>query len=85
MEELIEHHRVRVEEITGLLKQEGAMDAYSTAKQMTWDMDYDSWDEFPLMQKWFASGEALAHLKHLELNGSVSRFMENNRFYFSIV
>jgi len=28
---------------------------------MTWDLA-GSWEEFPLSQKWFATGEAIAHL-----------------------
>jgi hypothetical protein len=28
-----------------------------------------SWDQFPSVQKWFALGETIAHLKHLEACG----------------
>ena len=37
---------------------------------MHWDMTYSSWDEFPIPQKWFATGEAIAHLRYLEEQGS---------------
>ncbi len=33
---------------------------------MTWNVDCDSWDSFPVVQSFFATGEAFAHLKYLE-------------------
>jgi len=45
------------------------------AGRMTWDMTYGSWDDFPVVQQWFATGEALAHLKYLEDKGLVVRDM----------
>ncbi len=65
IEELKKHHRTRADEVLSILHQ-GSQDAYEVASQMTWDMTYDSFDEFPIAQKWFAAGEALAHLKYLE-------------------
>ncbi len=63
--ELKEHHRRRLEEIIKILNS-GAKNAYQVASVMRWDIDYRSWDEFPVLQKWFATAEAIAHLKHLE-------------------
>ena len=40
---------------------------------MTWDLDCDSWEEFPRAQKWFATGEAIAHLRYLERKGLIFR------------
>ena len=40
---------------------------------MTWDIKADSWEAFPLNQKWFATGEALAHLEYLMEAGQVAR------------
>ena len=36
---------------------------------MSWDIVSDSWDLFPVSQKWFATGEAIAHLKYLKEKG----------------
>jgi hypothetical protein len=49
---------------------------------MTWDLSYDSWDLFPVAQKWFAAGEALAHLKYLETRGIVRREIINQKTVF---
>jgi hypothetical protein len=43
------------------------------ASQMTWDIDSESWDQFPVAQKWFATGEAISHLRYLEEEGKLVR------------
>jgi glyoxylase-like metal-dependent hydrolase (beta-lactamase superfamily II) len=68
--ELKEHHRVRTEEVLTILKG-GPQDAYRVAAQMTWDMSYRTFEEFPVQQKWFAAGEAMAHIRYLEVLGRV--------------
>ena len=62
--ELKNHHKKRVAEILDILKQ-GPMNAYQVAGHMHWDVKCDSWEEFPSYQKWFAAGEAIAHLEYL--------------------
>jgi glyoxylase-like metal-dependent hydrolase (beta-lactamase superfamily II) len=66
--ELREHHRERAEEVARILKGRPGT-AYEVASKMSWDIDYPSFDQFPLSQRWFATGEALAHLRHLESHG----------------
>jgi glyoxylase-like metal-dependent hydrolase (beta-lactamase superfamily II) len=63
--ELKEHHRERNEEILTILA-EGPLNAYQVASRMSWDISYKTWEDFPIPQKWFAAGEALAHLQYLE-------------------
>jgi len=65
IKELIEHHRVRANEVLSILEK-GDRNAYQTAAEMTWDIKADSWDDFPVSQKWFAVGEAIAHIRYLE-------------------
>jgi hypothetical protein len=57
--------------------------AYQTASQMSWDIVAKSWDNFPVMQKWFATGEAIAHLLYLENLGLIQREIRNGLIYFS--
>jgi glyoxylase-like metal-dependent hydrolase (beta-lactamase superfamily II) len=80
--ELKEHHRHRIGEVMGILESEGQT-AYQTASQMTWDIDCSRWEDFPVPQKWFATGEALAHLLYLERAGKVKRGWRDRRAYFS--
>ncbi|MBW2060257.1 MAG: MBL fold metallo-hydrolase [Deltaproteobacteria bacterium] len=65
IEELKTHHRNRCNEVLSILE-EGDKNAYQVASKMTWDITYKTWDEFPVSQKWFATGEANAHLVFLE-------------------
>jgi glyoxylase-like metal-dependent hydrolase (beta-lactamase superfamily II) len=64
IEELRRHHDDRAREVLAILR-EGGCTAYEVASRMTWDIVCDSWDLFPVAQKWFAVGEAIAHIKYL--------------------
>ncbi|MDI6878948.1 MAG: MBL fold metallo-hydrolase [Desulfitobacteriaceae bacterium] len=68
IQELKNHHAQRAEEILAILAS-GAYQAYDVAARMTWDMTYKNWAEFPVSQKWFATGEAISHLQYLENKG----------------
>jgi glyoxylase-like metal-dependent hydrolase (beta-lactamase superfamily II) len=81
--ELIEHHQTRAEEVLSILEK-GATNAYQIASQLSWDIDCDSWDLFPVSQKWFATGEALAHLKYLDEKGIIKREIRGDRIEFSL-
>jgi len=70
--ELKEHHERRLKEILSILGDD-PQTAYQVASQMTWDLDCDSWEEFPRAQKWFATGEAIAHMRYLERKGLIVR------------
>lgn len=70
--ELKEHHRIRLEEVISILENE-TRTAYEVASRMSWDIKSDSWEDFPRAQKWFAMGEAIAHLRYLEEEGVVVR------------
>jgi glyoxylase-like metal-dependent hydrolase (beta-lactamase superfamily II) len=79
--ELKEHHQTRIEEILSILDK-GAKTAYQIASQMSWDLDCGSWDLFPVSQKWFATGEAIAHLKYLDEKGTIKRETSGDRIKF---
>jgi glyoxylase-like metal-dependent hydrolase (beta-lactamase superfamily II) len=80
--ELIEHHRVRANEAISIVAQE-PQTAYKTASQMTWDIVAKSWADFPVMQKWFATAEAISHLRYLENLGLVWREERNGLIFFA--
>ncbi len=72
IEELKRHHADRLTEVLSILKA-GALNAFQVASQMTWDIDSESWGQFPVAQKWFATGEAISHLRYLEEEGQLVR------------
>jgi len=73
--ELKKHHRTRAKEVLQILGK-GPMNAFQVASEMTWDMSYESWEQFPVSQKWFATGEAIAHLRYLEKKDMLLRKTE---------
>ena len=84
IKEIKDHHQERANEIISLLE-EGNKNAYQVASRMTWNVvDCDSWNSFPALQKFFATGEAIAHLKYLEEKGMVNKEMQDQRIVYSI-
>ena len=65
--ELRRHHEARLAEALSGVRG-SAKTAYGVAAQMSWDFTAP-WERFPVLQKWFATGEAWSHLKHLEQDG----------------
>jgi len=82
IKELKRHHRQRLEEVLTIIDKIKPCSAYDVASHISWDLLFDSWDDFPLMQKWFASGEALAHILYLEAEGKVKREMNGEIMVF---
>lgn len=84
IKELRNHHKRRLDEIFLILEKD-AKDAHQVASQMNWDItyEYDSFDLFPVLQKWFATGEAIAHLKYLEEKGMITKEMLGNKIIYS--
>lgn len=78
IEELKVHHRNRLQEVVDILQQ-GPRNAFQIASQMTWDLKCDSWDQFPVAQKWFATGEAISHLKYLCGEKKIMQIEEGNK------
>ena len=79
--ELKEHHQTRLNEVISILGK-SRRNVFQVASQMTWDLDYGSWDLFPPAQKWFAFGEAMAHLKYLEGEGKVRKEIQELEVIF---
>lgn len=82
--ELKHHHESRASEVLSLLKT-GRQNAFQIAAGMTWDITYDSWEDFPLPQKWFASGEAFSHLLYLLARNEIKRERLDGRIFFSLI
>jgi glyoxylase-like metal-dependent hydrolase (beta-lactamase superfamily II) len=83
IQELKNHHQKRLDEIIAILGK-GGKNAFQVASRMTWDITYDSWDLFPVSQKWFATGEAISHLKYLEEKGVVCKEMRQQKVIYSL-
>ena len=83
IEELKKHHAHRLDEVLTILKK-GPLSAFQMAAHMTWDINCESWDQFPVAQKWFALGEAISHLRYLEEDGRIVRMTVDKTTEFSL-
>jgi glyoxylase-like metal-dependent hydrolase (beta-lactamase superfamily II) len=82
IEELKKHHARRLAEILFILNGH-SMSAFQIASNMTWDYVVENWDQFPVTQKWFATGEAISHLRYLEKAGKISQKTDKEVIKFS--
>lgn len=81
--ELKDHHRRRADEILSILT-EGPRNAFGVASEMSWDINIARWELFPVAQKWFATGEAIAHLRYLEEKGLIRRSADPREIVYSL-
>jgi len=85
IEELYQHHNRRLDEAREALRAAGRSTVRSVTKQLHWDINSRNWDDFPKAQKWFAAGEAHAHLEHLRALGEVTMEEEGGVLYYAPV
>ena len=83
--ELEQHHQMRLREILHILLQHSDLNAYEIAGKMTWQIRAKNWDEFPLVQKWFAVGECLAHLDYLRKRKKIMRRFVDGVWRYTLV
>jgi len=85
IEELKNHHQNRLSEVLIILEGKDK-NSYEVASQMSWDIAIEcrSWDKFPVLQKWFATSEAIAHLKYLEEQGFIRRQERGQNIVFTL-
>lgn len=69
IEELKQHHRVRLMEAVKTMDRLGECTVREITANMHWDISSRNFDEFPRSQKWFAAGEAQAHCEFLRARG----------------
>ncbi len=72
------HHKKRLDEAYKIVLQKPGLTAYDITGKMQWQIRAKNWAEFPLVQKWFAVGECLAHLDYLMKRGLVTREFDGN-------
>ena len=73
IEHLLSHHQKRLEEALSVVRAAPGLTAYEIAGKMTWKIRANSWEDFPMVQKWFAVGECLSHLDYLRRRDKVRR------------
>lgn len=85
IDEIRKHHKYRLDEALKAVENYGPCTVREVTKHMHWDISSKNWDDFPKSQKWFAAGEAHAHLEHLYALNQVSRTEIQGVLYYSII
>lgn len=75
--ELLDHHERRCNEAMDILRARPGLTAYEVAGKMSWSIRCRNWEEFPAAQRFFAVGEAIAHLDDLTCRGRLRMEVEN--------
>jgi glyoxylase-like metal-dependent hydrolase (beta-lactamase superfamily II) len=83
IKELKLHHQHRLDDIMHILGDK-KMNGYEVASQMKWSMRNMAWEDFPLPQKIFATGEALSHLTHLVFEHVLVKELQDGVVYYSL-
>ena len=73
IEQLIQHHMRRTEEILSIIQQETGLTTYQISSRMKWNIVADCWDDFPASQKYFAMCECMAHLQYMCIRGMIRK------------
>ena len=84
IDELISHHQERLADCLKIIEKLGKANTTQITQQMQWDIKAKDWNDFPASQKWFAVGEAAAHLKHLVKIGKIKEEVIYGVGYYSI-
>lgn len=84
IEQIRQHHDDRLQECREIL-QAGPASVRDVTRQLHWDIRAKTWEDFPASQKWFAAGEAQAHLIHLRDLGEVIEEEHEGIVYYRLI
>lgn len=84
VDQLLEHHRARLAELLEAVRQHPGSSGYTLAGYLTWSARGAKWEEFSPHQKWFATGETLAHLYYLTEHGQIRREEKDGKFFYTL-
>ena len=85
IEQLLVHHKNRLQNTVDTLEQFPGSTAYEVASHLTWSMRGKDWTEFPVHQKWFAVGETLSHLDYLIVRGQAEKHLEGDLYRYQLI
>jgi len=82
---LKEHHAERLNLVLNILDDGKPYTGAQVTERMRWDIKAKSWDDFPVAQKIFATGEALSHISHLMFLGQIEKQLDGGVVYYTRV
>lgn len=84
IDSLIEHHKERLALTLSIVEKYKRANTVEVTKNLNRDIKAKDRNDFPASQKWFAVGEASAHLKYLLGQGKVKEEIEDGVYYYSL-
>jgi hypothetical protein len=72
MEEIVDHHRKREEEIRRVIEKK-TLNAFEISSMITWHVPGQYWDQFPPLHKRFAVTETISHLELMRREGKAEK------------
>lgn len=84
IEQIKKHHDERLEDTFNIVKNEKDINAYEVASKLKWSLRAKSWNECPVQQKWFAVGEAIAHLDYLSEQKKIVKEKKDNFTVYNV-
>ena len=73
IDSLFAHHKRRLNEALSIVRANPGFNAIDVCSRMTWKIRCDSWEDFPVTQRFFAAGETFSHLDYLRLRDFIRR------------
>jgi glyoxylase-like metal-dependent hydrolase (beta-lactamase superfamily II) len=80
--EIKAHHTKRLQEAYNIVCEQPELSAYEIAAKMHWRIRAANWEAFPIAQKWFAAGEADAHLDYLKADNAIHSSLKDGKIVF---
>jgi glyoxylase-like metal-dependent hydrolase (beta-lactamase superfamily II) len=84
IDDIIIHHQQRLDEVYEIVKEFKCITTYEVASKMTWSINTKEWNEFPIYQKWFAVGEASAHLEYLVFEDTINKELRDGKYFYKL-
>lgn len=84
IDEIKAHHKKRLDETREIIKKHPRSTTRDVTKNLNWDIKAKNRDDFPDSQKWFAAGEAQAHIYYLEERNEVLKEILDGIDYYTI-
>ena len=80
--DLLVHHEKRINQAFDIVKENPGLCAVEITQKMSWKIRAKNWDEFPVPQKWYATGECLSHLDYLIARGKIKKELDENLYRY---
>ena len=84
IEELEEHSLERLIEVEEVLRRYGEQTPYEVASKLKWKIPEKNWSDVNPVQKWFATGEAMANLTFLYHQGRAA-LVPGDNYLFKLI